>query len=134
MYIVTIPGEPKGKARHRTTRYGHTYTPKENIEYENLVKTCFQDQNPNYKLLEGSLQAEIICYYSIPKSASKNKKEQMRRNISRPTKTPDADNVAKAVLDALNKTAFDDDKQIVELIVHKYYGDTPLVKLLIEEL
>ena len=32
------------------------------------------------------------------------------------------DNIAKTILDALNKVVYDDDSQIVDLIVHKVYG------------
>ena len=34
-------------------------------------------------------------------------------------KKPDCDNVVKIVLDSLNKIAYDDDKQVVELTVLK---------------
>lgn len=36
------------------------------------------------------------------------------------TGKPDCDNIAKAVLDALNGVAFDDDSQVVTLVVRKY--------------
>ena len=36
---------------------------------------------------------------------------------------PDADNLAKFVLDALNGVYYKDDSQIYELIVRKQYGD-----------
>lgn len=134
MYVVTIPGEPKGKQRPRMTRQGITYTPKETVVYENLVKTCFQGQNPNYKYIDGYIRATISAYYSIPKSVSKKKRQQMIDNIIRPTKKPDLDNVAKMILDALNKVAYDDDKQVVELIIKKYYAEMPFTKLVLEEI
>lgn len=40
-----VPGEPKGKARPRTVQIaGHasTYTPKETVMYENLVRLYYQ--------------------------------------------------------------------------------------------
>ena len=42
----------------------------------------------------------------------------------RPDKKPDMDNILKAVLDALNKVAYEDDKQVVELIGRKYYTES----------
>ena len=45
----------------------------------------------------------------------------------RPTKKPDLDNVAKIILDSLNKIAYDDDSQIVDLHIRKYYSDNPRV-------
>ena len=51
--------------------------------------------------------------------------------------TPDTDNLAKSILDALNGLAYDDDKQIVELEVKKFYNETEeavvkLIKLEVE--
>ena len=34
------------------------------------------------------------------------------------------DNILKAVLDALNEVAYEDDKQVVELIGRKYYTES----------
>ena len=41
----------------------------------------------------------------------------------RPTTKPDADNIAKAVLDSLNAVAYPDDKQICDLHITKYYAE-----------
>ena len=40
-----------------------------------------------------------------------------------PLKKPDSDNIAKIVLDSLNKIAFDDDSQVVELTVIKRWTE-----------
>nr|DAQ86101.1 MAG TPA: Endodeoxyribonuclease RusA [Caudoviricetes sp.] len=48
--------------------------------------------------------------------------------------TPDADNIAKAVLDGLNGVVYADDKQIVELKVIKAYAEVPRVEVTIEEI
>jgi Holliday junction resolvase RusA-like endonuclease len=42
---------------------------------------------------------------------------------------PDADNLAKFVLDALNGTYYKDDSQICLLYVEKKYGDEDSVKV-----
>lgn len=42
---------------------------------------------------------------------------------------PDADNIAKIVLDGLNSIAYDDDNQITELIVKKIYGSKAYIKV-----
>lgn len=79
------------------------------------------------------LEAEINAFYSIPQSASKKKKEEMREGQIRPAKKPDCDNVAKIVLDALNKLAYRDDAQIVDCIIRKWYTDDPRVTVTIRE-
>lgn len=45
----------------------------------------------------------------------------MLEGKSFPAKTPDGDNICKAVLDAINEVAFKDDKQVVEITVKKRY-------------
>jgi Holliday junction resolvase RusA-like endonuclease len=50
----------------------------------------------------------------------------------RPTKTPDTDNIAKSVLDALNKVAYKDDSCVVDLIVEKWYSENPRVEVYID--
>jgi Holliday junction resolvase RusA-like endonuclease len=129
MIEFTVPGEPKGKARPRmSTKTGRTYTPGPTIQYENWVKQCFMLCDSK-AILEGQITAEIDCYYSIPKSATKGKKLAMKHNIVRPTKKPDIDNVAKAILDSLNTMAYKDDSQIVECVIRKWYGEEPRVEV-----
>lgn len=85
-------------------------------------------------MLQGPIKASIEAYYTIPKSKSKNIKAQMLKNIIRPVKKPDVDNIAKAVLDSLNGVAYKDDSQIVGLSMNKYYADSGFVKVMLEEI
>jgi Holliday junction resolvase RusA-like endonuclease len=126
----TIPGEPKGKARPRVTKYG-TYTAETTVNYENWVKICFQEAKQ--KSIEGQLKAEIKCYFDIPNSYSKKKKENALNGIIRPTKKPDLDNIMKIILDALNGLAYKDDKDIVECRIEKWYGEVARVEVEIWE-
>ena len=41
--------------------------------------------------------------------------------MEKPTKKPDVDNIIKVVLDGLNKTAYEDDKQVVKVSLEKIY-------------
>lgn len=128
-----IPGEPKSKLRHRTTRQGFTYNPKQNIEYENWVKQCYFIENKQ-KTLKGEIKATIKAYFKIPKSTSKKRKKLMVEEKLRPTKKPDTDNLAKIVLDSLNTLAFHDDKQVVDLRVLKFYSEEPRTEVVLEEI
>ncbi|WP_045905966.1 RusA family crossover junction endodeoxyribonuclease [Clostridium botulinum] len=130
---IIIPGEPKGKARPRmSTKTGIAYTPKKTIEYENWVKECYI-LTKDRKRLEGPVRADMKVFYSIPKSTSKKKREEMIKGNLRPTKKPDADNIVKIILDSLNTIAYDDDKQIVDCWIEKWYGEEPRVELVLEE-
>lgn len=129
----TIPGEPKAKARPRMTKQGRTYTPQNTVNYENWVKQCFILEH-RQKFLEGEIRATIHAYFTIPKSATKGKKLAMQHNITRPTKRPDTDNIAKIVLDSLNGLAYKDDSAVVDLVVQKFWSEEPRVEVRIESI
>ena len=117
---VTVEGKIKGKARPRVFN-GHAMTPQDTVTYENWVKVCYQ--NAGGKHLEGPVRAKIDIYYKVPKSYTKKRVKAIRDGLDYPQKKPDADNVAKIILDSLNKIAFDDDSQVVELQVNKLWTE-----------
>ena len=117
-----IPGDPKGKARPRVIK-GHAYTPKETVIYENWVKQCFLDQVKDWPVTDAEIDAHIVAIFSIPKSTSKKQRALMMAGKIHPTKTPDTDNIAKAILDSLNKIAYTDDSHVVSLLVTKRYDE-----------
>ena len=124
-FTFEIVGEPQGKGRPRfSTRGGFvkTYTPEKTASYENFVKLCYLNKYKGQKL-DGEIIAEIIAYFSIPKSFSKKNRSEAIEGKIRPTKKPDTDNIAKTILDSLNGIAFEDDKQVVALLVKKLYGE-----------
>lgn len=117
---VVVTGKIRGKARPRVCR-GHAFTPKDTVEYENLVRDCYQEQDGRY--LEGSIRALIIAYYKIPKSYSKKRVQAIREGLEKPKKKPDADNIGKIILDSLNGIAYKDDSQIIDLRIKKEYTE-----------
>lgn len=133
----TVPGQPKGKARARTVRRGEqifSYTPEGTVLYENLIKTCYLQDAGHVLFNDGQpLAVDIIAFYGVPKSYSKKKKQEMLDGQLYPTKKPDIDNIAKCVLDALNKLAYRDDTQVVELHMEKHYDQIPRVEVEIRE-
>ena len=133
MITLTIPGEPVAKGRPRMMKSGIAFTPNKTRNYETLVKELYIIENRDKPMLEGQLSASIYAHFTIPKSASKKNREKMLEWEIRPTKRPDLDNIAKAVLDALNGLAYQDDSQIVALEVCKYYSDKPRVIVEIRE-
>ena len=132
----TVPGVPcaKGRPKFATRgRFVQAYTPEKTVNYENLVKLSFMQQCGGQKLT-GAIAAEILAFMPIPKSGSKKKKAAMEGGLVRHTRKPDADNLAKSILDALNRIAFDDDGQIVELTVKKFYAEEPRAEVMLGEL
>lgn len=129
MIEFTVYGEPVAKGRPRFTKRGIAYTPQKTSNYENLVKLSYLEI-PREKHLNGEqLQAEIIAFFSIPKSKPKKLQLKMLSGEVRHTKRPDLDNIAKSVLDSLNGIAYNDDSQIVTLVVSKYYSSEPRTEI-----
>lgn len=134
---IEVPGEAIAKQRPRATVIGghaKIYTPKETINYESYIKYIFSQKYPNFVPLESPISMAIHIFKTIPSSQSEKRKELMRKQEIKPTTKPDIDNVAKLISDALNKLAYKDDNQIIELYVKKYYSDYPEVVIEIEEL
>lgn len=138
MIQFTVLGEPTGKQRPKFSTFnGHAmaYTPQKTVNYETLVKLSYQQQcNDKPYDKDIPLRAEITAYFPMPKSTSMKRKKMMLEGQIRHTKKCDADNLAKAVLDALNGIAYYDDSQVCELSVSKLYGDNPRVIVNISEI
>lgn len=92
MIEFTIPGQPIPKGRPRFGRNGSVYTPKTTIAFEKKVK--LSALAAGVKQLSGPIQISTEFYM-----------KDLRR--------VDADNILKAVMDALNGVAYKDDSQVM---------------------
>ena len=122
---------PVPKARPRATMArGHAqiYTPKTTADYEKKIAAAWKQQFGDTPM-EGPLSVRIHFGLPIPRSASKKDKEAMLNLEQKPTKKPDLDNLAKAVMDALNGIAYKDDDQIVTLLLRKFYFESPFIRI-----
>lgn len=118
-YRMTVPGLPVAKGRPRFTRTGHTYTPDKTRRYETLVRECF-DTQCGVLFSTGQPVFIMICaYFPIPKSYPKYRRVELDGAFH--LKKPDSDNVAKAILDALNGHAYPDDAAVQIAGVYKIY-------------
>lgn len=135
--FFVIPGEPQGKGRPRFSRAGKhvkTYTPDKTASYESLIRFEYERQCRDIRFLDKTpLKIMINAFFSIPKSTSRARRDAMLEHEIRPTRKPDADNILKVVCDALNGIAYNDDAQIVNAAVNKYYGDKPRVAVWLGE-
>ena len=133
--IFKIDSEPVGKGRPRFSRYnGKPYTPERTERFEKYVRMCYRSQaGTNYIGGNVPIKVEICAFYRIAQRVSKKNRLSMLKWIIKPTKKPDADNVAKIILDALNGFAWQDDAQITDLRIIKRYSDEPCVVVEISE-
>jgi Holliday junction resolvase RusA-like endonuclease len=127
-----IPVAPRGKERPRFAN-GHTYTPKETRNYEELVRREYIAQTGGKKL-SGPLKVSMFAIFPINASDSKVIQNRKMEGELKPTKKPDCDNIAKSILDAINGVAYDDDKQVVTLHIEKEYGAIGSVEVVIGEI
>ena len=95
----TVMGEPRSKQRPRVTTRG-TFTPKETVAAEKRVRDVWRLLG--VPKLEGQLVVQLQFFNG-------NKRRR------------DLDNMAKLILDALNREAFDDDYQVVGVKMSKYF-------------
>lgn len=120
-----VEGEPQGKARPRfSRRSGTVYTPAKTAKYEKQIKAAFLAAGGETFPIDSYVSVTVNAYFSIPKSYMKGKRLACKHNISRPAKKPDIDNILKAVLDALNGVAYEDDKQVIEVTCRKWYSQS----------
>ena len=131
----TVPGEPRGKGRPRFTRTGHTYTDSETRAYENKIVACYRKAHGANRFPDTAfISATITAYLPIPKSATKAQRAGMEAMEILPSRKPDADNIVKAVLDALNGIAYKDDSRVQKIKCAKYYGADPRLDITLEEI
>lgn len=135
-----VNGTPQGKGRPRFFR-GHAVTPAKTAQYEKLVHFCFRQALNQERLaggsfdrLAGPVRVTIKAFFDVPKSYTKRVRAQIAAGDVRPTKKPDADNIAKIIIDALNRAAYEDDAQVVECRVEKHYAERAGVLVCIEDL
>ena len=130
MIRLTIPGEPVAQGRPRFSRRGKyvsTYDPPKSRGYKEYIKQIAR-QELHIEPLTGSIRINVKVYRGIQKSGSKLTRRKKQDGIIRPTVKPDTDNYYKAVSDALTGILWEDDNQIVEIHVGKWYSDQPRVE------
>jgi Holliday junction resolvase RusA-like endonuclease len=133
---LTIPGEPVAQGRPRFSRRGKyvsTYDPPKSRGYKEYIKQIAR-QELHIEPLTGSIRINVKVYRGIQKSGSKLTRRKKQDGIIRPTVKPDTDNYYKAVSDALTGILWEDDNQIVEIHVGKWYSDQPRVEIEVEEI
>lgn len=135
--LFRVNGMPQGKARPRFTKQGIAYTPQKTKDYERDIREAALNAAilQDYEKPDCPIRIHIGAFFATPKSWSKKKREQALLGNLYPTCKPDADNIAKAVCDALNEVAYKDDKQIVECVIRKRYcseAEDPHITVLIE--
>lgn len=136
MTTFTVDGIPVGKGRPKFARRGNfvtAYTPKKTVDYESTVKAAGQQAMGSQEPLETPISLYLYVRVPIPASYSKKATAACLDGSQKPIKKPDADNVLKAISDALNGVCYKDDSQIVNIHATKVYATVPGVDVCIKE-
>ena len=132
-----LPGVPVPKGRPRMTKRGHVFTPKKTVSYEQSIAVAAQAAKSKLGgalLFDGPVFISIHCHFQMSKSWNRQKKHQM---LYQPhTQLPDLDNLAKSILDGLNRTfnIWNDDKQVAALTATKHWAETDSVLVTLQKL
>lgn len=121
-----VNGKPIGKQRPRTVRNKYTgktitYTPDATKFYESDVAKAYR-RTSNY-IFKDAVAMSIFVYVKRPK----------RQIYKYPTVKPDVDNIEKTILDGLNNVAYTDDKQVIKLLIEKFYSNDDYVSVNISD-
>ena len=136
---IIIEGRAVPQGRPRAVRMGagvRMYDPPKSKAYKQMVAAKVR----SYMKINGiqtitePIAVHLNFYFTPPKSYSKKKLKLVEEGKLHYTKLPDADNLAKSVLDSCNKILFKDDSQIVELNIKKQYGKEDCVEVHLEVL
>jgi len=117
--VVPVVPVPKARPRTVTTKQGkrRTYTPETTVEAEDTIGRYWNQAYPHRAPWprETALEVGVSVYLPKPKG------------IKRlwPTVRPDGDNYGKLALDSLNGLAWEDDAQVVRMVVEKRYDASP---------
>jgi len=127
-----IPGNPQALKRHRTFRKGNftgTYDPSKGDKTDFLAKAMAMKPEVPF---DEPLSVTLTFVFGRPKSHFRTGKFSHFLKDNAPywhTKTPDADNLAKFICDALNGSFWKDDSRICKLKVTKMYGEFACTKI-----
>lgn len=137
-FIVDGKVQPKQRPRVFRNKYTgrtQTITPQATVDYENKVKASFYEACDGEKFfLTGAVHMTVNVYVAIAKSTPKKTREKMLTGELKPiTRTGDLDNLFKAISDALNGVAYDDDSQIIDATIRKFYGEQAKAEITIRE-
>lgn len=129
---VTIPGDPVAQGRGRAVRFGNSVRvidPSKSRSWKGAAQVHMIQARSSalvFAPMEGPLVVTVLATWARPKSHPKRNPPTWR------TSRPDADNVAKAVLDAGIAVLWADDSSVVRLVVEKRYGPESSVVVTVE--
>jgi len=130
--LIDIRPVPKGRPKaRRNGKYIVMYTPSKTRQFEeDFAEKC----KGYFKAPTSSLIKIDITFYLKPAESFSTKKKQALYGKYFDLKNIDIDNLQKSAFDALNKIAYDDDSQIVDVHAVKKYAEQDYIEFEIIEI
>ena len=119
----SVPGDPVPQPRPRVSTvggFGRAYVPKTHAVHPYRQAVALAAKAAGCEPHPEPVNVVIDLVFARPKSHMR--KSGIRSDAPKLPRV-DLDNAAKAVLDALNGVAWDDDSQVARLVVEKSYGE-----------
>lgn len=124
---IEILSVPVPKGRPRVAPSGHVYTPAKTRHWERSARWLAAIAMRGRMPMRGPIRARVTAVMRVPTSWPAKRRQEALAGVERPTTKPDADNIAKAALDACSGIVFRGDQQVVEVTAVKIYGPDPKV-------
>jgi len=130
----SVRGEPKGQPRPRAFRAGgriRVYDPGTAENWKSAIAqgACGKDGRPLVQFGDDAVAVTLVLVFPRPRSHYRTGARSSELRSNAPvlhSQKPDADNVAKAALDALTGIGlWRDDSQVAVLTVVKTWGESP---------
>lgn len=127
---IFIPIVPKAQKRDRITTIGghaRSYKSKEQRTEEDNLRSLIYRELPTHVLwpIKTAIRLFVGVGLPIPASTTKSARKRILEGEEMHVKKPDVDNLAKHVKDVGSGVIWQDDRQIWELRVKKYYSEEP---------
>lgn len=104
------------------TRHGHAFTPKKTKDAEKDFRLFLRALKP--PKYQGAIYLSLKFHLIRPKSSKR----------PYPTVKPDADNIGKLYLDAMNGILYEDDCQVIVLSLEKRYDSVEGITIVAHEI
>jgi len=129
--IITIPIEPTGQMRPRfrsiqakdRKNFGVAYKARSQKLNETKIIAYFANAKTPDMPWGEPLFLAVTAIMPVPASYSAARRERCLSYQEWPSKKPDLSNMIKQIEDCGNNILWQDDKQIVELVARKQYGE-----------
>lgn len=126
MIRLNLPLKPVPKARPRSSKSGHVYTPPKTAKFESDIKHLTAQLKP----IEGPVSVDAVFILPRPKRTRKSLTTRFIKAGGR----GDVDNYLKSLLDGLQGQAFINDSQVIRVSGLKCYSaidEDPHIEVLI---